>query len=512
MLFKNAMKAASAAALWMVALLGANSAMAQTTLSFTDATTGMTPVFSAEILAGTGSAYPVTVSGGLEIGGAAFGTLTSVINKSNAVYIRLDAGGVLKLVAAAAPGLGVGAAGSETAVEAADVSLDAKGNYVIYTIDMDADRTGAHVAAVTFGAGSIQVTGVGTGTVRLRAYDDIRDAIDGDAALTGFDYRRAALTVARSFSVMAAKAMQTATVVSGFTQFSGAAGGKSLGGLKIHVACHFDPTSGDRVGATACDPAADPPTFPLLTDVNIDTAVNRSGIVVSGDGGFGFAPKASQLGLFPGSMAAGNTPANPCGGTRMAVAFTKKMADGMDDPSGPVSGALAVGTLNLCATVSTNPPNTVRIPEGDYMATVTAAAAAAGRPFPPQGAMDLMIGTIEHDGTTVNIPYLTSHMGYTQRIVITNRNKQDVSYMLTFQTEGDGTADPMYIEGMAMGEMNTVIKVAEHVTFMNPTRASGTLDIVSTPTMVDVATTMVNKMDESTDTVVLHLGQRDANM
>ena len=67
------------------------------------------------------------------------------------------------------------------------------------------------------------------------------------------------------------------------------------------------------------------------------------------------------------------------------------------------------------------------------------------------------------------------------------------------------------IEGMAKGGMATVIKVADEVTFTNPTRGSGMLDIVSTPAMVDVATTMVNSMDQSTDTVVLHLGNRDAN-
>ena len=92
-----------------------------------------------------------------------------------------------------------------------------------------------------------------------------------------------------------------------------------------------------------------------------------------------------------------------------------------------------------------------------------------------------------------------------------NRNKDDVSYKLAFHTEGSGTADPMMIEGMAKGGMATTLKVADEVTFSNPTRGSGTLDIVSSPAMVDVATTMVNTMDQSTDTVVLHLGKRDTN-
>ena len=54
-------------------------------------------------------------------------------------------------------------------------------------------------------------------------------------------------------------------------------------------------------------------------------------------------------------------------------------------------------------------------------------------------------------------------------------------------------------------------KIADEVTFTSPTRGSGTLDIVSSPSMVDVATTMMNEADQSTDTVVLHLGNRDDN-
>ncbi len=95
--------------------------------------------------------------------------------------------------------------------------------------------------------------------------------------------------------------------------------------------------------------------------------------------------------------------------------------------------------------------------------------------------------------------------------MIVNRNQDDVAYTLMFQTEGDGTADPMIVEGMAMGGGTTTLKVADEVTFTSPTRGAGTLDIVSHPTMVDVATTMVNMTDQSTDTVVLHLGNRDMN-
>ncbi len=168
------------------------------------------------------------------------------------------------------------------------------------------------------------------------------------------------------------------------------------------------------------------------------------------------------------------------------------------------------GAQYLCVTVKAD--NAERILEGEYVGDVTFGAADLARPIPPMGPEDLVLGEIKHDGTSVHIPYLTSHVGYTQRLVIVNRNKDDVFYKLTLHTEGDGTADPAMVEGMAMGDGTTVLKVADEVTFTSPTRGSGTLDIVSTSGMVDVATTMVNQMDQSTDAVVLRLGNRDDNM
>ena len=190
-------------------------------------------------------------------------------------------------------------------------------------------------------------------------------------------------------------------------------------------------------------------------------------------------------------------------------AMFPRLADGKPNLAGPAGGGVMVGMTYLCVTVA--PTNAERIEPGTYEADVNLAASNANMPFAPMGVSDATVGTIRHDGTSVSIPYLTSYDGYTQRIIIVNRNKADVAYKLTFHTEGDGTADPMYIEGMAMGSMTTVMKVADIVTLMNPTRASATLDIVSSPRMVDVSTTMVNKMDQSTDTVALHLGKRDTN-
>ncbi len=237
--------------------------------------------------------------------------------------------------------------------------------------------------------------------------------------------------------------------------------------------------------------------LPDLDDANV--AVGTSSRVISADGDFAFGNDIN--------LRAGNVANNCLNNVPGAPKYPQK--DGKADKAGPATFAVTWGARYLCVTVRAD--NAERIPEGQYMGDVTFGATDLARPFPPMGAEDLVLGEIKHDGTTVNIPFLTSYDGYVQRLVIVNRNKQDVAYTLTFHTEGDGTADPGMVEGMLDGGQTTVIKVADEVTFTSPTRGSGTLDIVSTSAMVDVATTMVNETDQSTNTVVLHLGNRDDN-
>ena len=352
------------------------------------------------------------------------------------------------------------------------------------------------------------MTGIGNGTLRMRADDEIRDALAG-AANPMFDKGLTLVSVVRSISVKAVKASQTATVASGFTQFApggspvSAADTFSIAQYNVVVACHLD-----RNGS-AIDFCSGSNT-PNLSDVNVNVS-SRAGdggstVVISGDGGFAFAKTIAQ---FPGALDTANP--NHCGGTGLQddgkVTFPQK--DGEDDKAGPVTGLLAKDLVNLCVTVDAK--SAERIAAGQYTADFNFVATDAGRPFPPMSVEDLVVGEIMHDGTTVNIPFLTSHDGYTQRLVIANRNPDDVAFTLMFHTEGSGTADPMMVEGMAMGGGTTTLKVADLVTFTSPTRAAATLDIVSHSTMVDVATTMVNQGDQSTDTVVLHLGKRDMN-
>ena len=183
-----------------------------------------------------------------------------------------------------------------------------------------------------------------------------------------------------------------------------------------------------------------------------------------------------------------------------------------EDPTDDVIGGIADDPWYLCVAISNE--NDETIPVGTYAVDINLAPARGDlRPFPAAASTGNVVGSIRHDGVTVQIPYLTSYDGYTQRIVIVNRNKVDVSYALTFHAEGDGEIDTMstddvtcmdkVCEGMAMGGGATVFKIADVATFTGPTRASATLTVASDQRWIDVATTQVNKMDQSTDTVVL---------
>lgn len=523
MLFKRTVKAVSAAALWMVALLGAHSAMATVMLNAPQtATSNMPAVFSAEALnAPTGGVHAITLDGAAADTTALtattmLGTLAGVINRSNDIYIRFDVGGVLRLTTApAGTNFSVGGTDRDTNQTTPGISGATRDQHLIYIQPTVAAAASADLVSLNL-LGAVGLAGIGDGTLRVRVYDDIRDAVSasGDTLL---DQSAVLVRAARSIGIRAMPQTSTATVVSGFTQFEGAAGVddmQAIAAMSISIGCHNGPngaklqgdstlatdtaTPGD-CGTDVSDPPAEvtgaaiPKIVPFLSSVNVNAAA--SGVQVSGDSGFAFA-KATSFSMM--ADCSGGSGAN-----------FPKLADGKNNLAGPASGGVMVGATYVCVTVA--PTNMERIEPGTYEATVALAATDANRSFPPMGVSDVTVGTIRHDGTSVSIPYVTSYDMYTQRLIIVNRNKQDVSYRLMFHTEGDGTADPMYVDGMAMGGMTTVMKVADIVTLMNPTRASATLDIVSSPRMVDVSTTMVNKMDQSTDTVVLHLGKRDTN-
>jgi hypothetical protein len=131
--------------------------------------------------------------------------------------------------------------------------------------------------------------------------------------------------------------------------------------------------------------------------------------------------------------------------------------------------------------------------------------------IPPMDGM-ITLGMIIRDGITVHLPYLTTSARYVQRLVLVNRNENDVAYTIEFANEGETTTDPMTYSGMAAGTgddddapnaMISTMKISDIVEIMGtPPRTAGTVNLESVPDMVDVATTQINMETSATDTIV----------
>ena len=497
MLVRKILKVASATMLWALPLLGVSSAMAQTV-----------PTFSAEALgANTGTAarptYAVSssASGGLELGD--FHTDARLA----AFYVRVTAGGVLRFAAApptvemvTGPAPGTRTAGT------ASTNVAPTDPYRVFSIDGTSTLSGATLPVATsrvnVAVTDVAVTGIGMGTLTISIHKTEADALRND------DTQRSAtvpvLAVARSVSIMARPlANPRASVVSDFRHFIGqdpsAPYFVNLGGFHVDVeGGHFDPTTGGMLSTLDGNNNGTPGEgADLYMAVGIDTS--DSGTTFRGTGGFGWG---SAFHLNQNAQCSG---LGPDGRTRAGGINPLPEAD-RDTKAGPLTGGVAPGAWYLCVRV--DPTNAVEIQESNYYVDVTLGVGTAGRSFEPLSADNILIGMIGRDGTTVDIPFLTTYDGYVQRLAITNRNKQDVRYTLTFVAEGAGVVSPGSITGMAAGESRTVVKIGDQATFVGPTRAAGVLTVVSSDVMVDVSTELVDKSTgRISDSVVLHRGR-----
>lgn len=144
------------------------------------------------------------------------------------------------------------------------------------------------------------------------------------------------------------------------------------------------------------------------------------------------------------------------------------------------------------------------IPKGDYTVAYTLVAAATTRTNQTT-SLSGTIGTIAHNGTTVELPYLTTFEDYNQRLIMVNRSATAADYTVSaFQAEDGTTATA---GTMASGSIpaggTAVVKVTDIVTLTGNTRTAATLNVVAPSAKISVATTQVNKSDGGTDTISL---------
>ena len=142
-----------------------------------------------------------------------------------------------------------------------------------------------------------------------------------------------------------------------------------------------------------------------------------------------------------------------------------------------------------------------QIPETmNYMAEVDDTALANAQ-FPPVD-QQFTLGKINRDGTTVRIPFLSTFDGYNHRIVLSNRGTAPISYEMSFATENGVTATPGDRASGMLQPGVTTIPAADLVTLSGGGRTAATIEAVTSPSSLGVATVLVNREDGSTDTVV----------
>ena len=271
MLFKNTVKAASAAALWMVALLGANSAMAQL------------PTYSAETLTGGGPTYPIELptplpSAAVDVNEDAQFALQNAAAAPNDVWIRVSATGVLRLpmVATSAPTVQIGSKATPTATPTfsgtgvGTAEATTSGSAFIYQVTgrEGTDPISSIQAALQAVGGTApddaSVTGMGAGGFTVSVHKTKEDANFGRSALVSGG--KNALMVMSSVTAEGKSIATVDNVASAISRFTSIKGMENatrpyqinLGGFDINVMeSHLRASDGATLSSIADGPDGD---------------------------------------------------------------------------------------------------------------------------------------------------------------------------------------------------------------------------------------------------------------
>ncbi len=488
MLFRKTFRNAVAALLGLALALATGTAHAVINLDATGtlADPDGTVTFSSETFAASGSSfvqgsetyyriYPTTTPANLRIEG----TLGVRGAAGRQVFVRYDLTNMRFWGAVTTTGSGgvaiPDANGAATgSIAAADITVEAGGargnDFVIVSWPEDAVIASDAVVVAMF-HNNMALRAGAPGSISQSTYLTLSNAIAGNQSLA--TKSKTVATMAQSLGTSVTPRVVTATVASSFNQLAGS-GANTIGSLSVRVG----PVAGTHLHATTG------------AAVNTLAQVATAGNVAAGTG---------SLVTFSGDFSVGAFSANTaspaaCGATALATRNAQR------EVLESVSIPAAVGTTSFCIGVAAN--NTTAIPSGSYTVAVDYAG-ISNAAFPPADIAAQTIGRIRRDGTQVQIPYLTTFSGYTQRVVIVNRNRTPVTYAFTFTPEDGTTAAEGAMATGTVGAMETVsIRAGDIVTLTGRTRTAATLDVVATSGSVDVATTQVNMDTQGTDTVI----------
>ena len=518
MLFRKTFRNAVAALLGLALALATGTAHAEINLDATTAATAGTVAFSAETFPGTSSDVLTTADGNsyYRLNPAEVLDSTTVVGTlgvadgtgaGDSIWVRYTLGNMrffetLPVGQFTIPDNNGPDESGVTAV--ASISIDGGGqrgsDHVVFTWPATEGAAAASVMRLVLA----QYVGLRQGTVGTITKTVHFDRTDARLGERGVASRTQPVAVmAQSLATGLSVGEVVATVDSDFTRLDSS----SLGVLSVHVGTGVTATDGNdnRVHRSATNGQ------PVMTLAQVATAGTSAGrgslLTFSGD---------FSVGAFSYNTTARGTPATCGRGTATALATRNRTTRA---PLESVTIPVPQGNTSFCVSVDAdtrNPGAGSAFAAGDYEVFVDFVGINNGNAaFPPASIGEIVlvngervqdpvkIGSIRRDGTRVQIPYLTTFEGYTQRVVIVNRNRGAVNYAFSFTPE-DGTtaaAGEMATGSVPAGETMT-IRATDIVTLTGKTRTAATLDVVAAPDTVDVATTQVNRDTQGTDTVV----------
>lgn len=290
-------------------------------------------------------------------------------------------------------------------------------------------------------------------TIRYRAFDDQSDAIQGKADEDLADVSLAAISVANVLETNFTPDNAVADVATDFTEFVTDGTSTIIGTVEFALA---------NAGALLVDG-----TVVTTLDELIDDA--GSNVVLSGDLSFGDWD-IDGLAIDPDTGALD----------------TNTLAD------------LGFGTYNVTVTVD----GATTINPGAY-SLATDYASLAGADFPVADKSGAL-GEITRNGTSIQVPYVTTYNEYNQRFVLVNRSNKPAPYSFSFTEEAGVTATAgTKATGTIPANETLIIPAVDVVTLAGKTRTAATITVTAQSANIDAATTTVDLTDGVTDTVVL---------
>ncbi|MBO6658528.1 MAG: hypothetical protein JJ934_16675 [Pseudomonadales bacterium] len=348
-------------------------------------------------------------------------------------------------------------------------------DYVVYGVQAGPNGC-AQTSEFNLAAVNLGFTGGSAVSVQLRQFEGQTEAINEGDDL--YSISGSAVTYGETLEVgnnIAANA-RVGEVSSNFLRFQDGAGGTTLA-VEIGAIELVETGNTNSQNGAATATAADAYT----------TA--SSAVQVSGDFSFGTWTFDNDNDCTNGSTVADSVPTI----SEDFTTATTDLAGGMDVTD-------FVGThVFLCVTVDGTDDV---INESTYSWTTVPVGVTNGVNTP--SALGASLGSISRNGTTVQIPYLTTFEDYNQRLVIVNRGATDATYSITFTTEDDTTATAGTAASGTVAKGSVIsLKARDIVSLAGKTRTAATLIVVAPSGNIDVATNQVNLADGSTDTVVL---------